>query len=315
MIDARTQTIRLRAAYGSLCASIVIFGIKTYGWWRTGSSALLSDALESIVNIVAAAFALFAIRFAATPPDREHPYGHGKIEYLSAAFEGGLIGFAAITIGYAAVRALVVGPELRDLDVGVVVAGGAALLNLILGLTLLRIGRKVESPTLVADGHHVLSDVYTTIGAIIAVAIVRFTGLTWIDPVTALVLALMLLRTGYKLVVESANGLLDTEDTKLLARLVRAFNESEVEGIGGVHHLRAIRSGNVVHVDAHVYVPDDWSVARAHVASHELERMVKEKSGIIGEIALHLDTWPKGAERNSKVTVEQACGAPGTARS
>lgn len=310
MIDARTQKIRLRAAYGSLLASIAIFGVKTYGWWRTGSSALLSDALESIVNIIAAAFALFAIRWAASPPDREHPYGHGKIEYLSAAFEGGLVGFAAITIGYAAVRALVVGPALKDLDVGLLVAAGAAAANLALGVVLLRTGKRVDSPTLIADGHHVLSDVYTTIGAIIAVAIVKWTGLAWIDPVTALVLALMLLRTGWKLVVESASGLLDTEDPKLLEKLVRAFNECDLDGIGGVHHLRAIRSGNVVHVDAHVYVPEDWTVARAHVASHELERIVKEKSGIVGEIALHLDTWPKGVERSTTVSIEQARAAP-----
>jgi cation diffusion facilitator family transporter len=308
MIDAPTQRIRERAAHGSLAASIAIFAVKVYAWWRTGSAALLTDALESVVNIVAAAFALFAIRFAASPPDREHPYGHGKIEYLSAAFEGGLVGFAAITIAYTAVRALVVGGQLRDLDVGVVVAGCAAVMNLVLGVILLRIGRRVESPTLVADGHHVLSDVYTTVGAIVAVVIVRMTGIVWIDPLTALVLAVVLLRTGWKLVVESANGLLDTEDPKLLERLVSAFNACEVDGIGGVHHLRAIRSGNVVHVDAHVYVPEDWSVARAHVASHELERIVKEKSGIVGEIALHLDVWPKGADRAAKVSIEEAKG-------
>jgi cation diffusion facilitator family transporter len=308
MIDARTQRTRERAAHGSLVASIVIFAVKVYAWWRTGSAALLTDALESVVNIIAAAFALYAIRFAATPPDREHPYGHGKIEYLSAAFEGGLVGFAAITIGYAAVRALIVGPALHDLDVGVVVAGCAALMNAFLGVILLRVGRRVESPTLIADGHHVLSDVYTTVGAIVAVVLVRLTGVTWIDPVMALLLALLLLRTGWKLVVESASGLLDTEDPHLLDRLVRAFNECDIEGVGGVHHLRAIRSGNVVHVDAHVYVPEDWSVARAHVASHELERAVKEKSGIIGEIALHLDVWPQGVDRKSKVTVDEAKG-------
>jgi cation diffusion facilitator family transporter len=281
---------RVRAAIISLVVGIAIFLAKTIAYLRTGSAAILSDALESIVNVVAAAFAVYAVRFAAMPADRDHPYGHGKMEYLSAAFEGGLVGFAALTIVYSAIRALIEPPQLRSLDQGMILAAIAALANLLLGLWLLRTGKESESPTLIADGHHVLSDVWTTAGAIVGVAIVRVTGLAFVDPVVAILLALLLLRTSFKLVLSSANGLMDREDPELLQRLVDAFNASEVEGIGGVHRLRAIRSGDVVHVDAHVYVPHHWTVARAHSAAHQLEEAVKLKSGLNGEIALHFDT-------------------------
>ena len=300
---------RVRAAVTSLVLGFLIFLAKTVAYLRTGSSAILSDALESIVNVVAAAFAVYAVRFAAQPADRDHPYGHGKMEYLSAAFEGGLVGFAALTIVYSAIRALMAPPELHALDQGMIIAGLAAVANLLLGLWLLRIGKASSSPTLIADGHHVLSDVWTTAGAIVGVGIVRLTGLTWIDPVVAILLALLLLRTALKLVLSSANGLMDREDPELLQRLVDAFNATEVEGIGGVHHLRAIRSGDVVHVDAHVYVPHHWTVGRAHAAAHQLEASVKEKSGLNGEIALHFDTAADDWVRRA-VSLEEATRGP-----
>lgn len=308
-LDPHTQHVRNVAAGSSLAVSIVVFALKLLAWKQSGSSALLSDALESIVNIVAALFALFAIRFANKPADRDHPYGHGKIEYLSAAFEGGLVGFAAITIVYTAVHALIVGTELQNLDRGLALAGLATVLNLLLGMALVRIGRRHQSPTLVADGQHVLSDVWVTVGAVIGVVLVRLTGVRAFDPLAALLVALLLLRTGWKLVVESADGLLDREDPALLVRLVDAFNACDLPGIGGVHRLRAIRSGNIVHVDAHVYVPEEWTVGHAHEVARELEQRVKDRSGITGEIALHLDTWPAEGAPPRTVTLEQATAA------
>ncbi|MEO7096723.1 MAG: cation diffusion facilitator family transporter [Polyangiales bacterium] len=300
---------RVRAAVTSLVVGTIIFLAKIVAYWRTGSSAILSDALESIVNVVAAAFAVYAVRFAAMPADRDHPYGHGKMEYLSAAFEGGLVGFAALTIVYSAIRALMEPPQLHSLGQGMILSAAAAVANLLLGLWLLRTGKASSSPTLIADGHHVLSDVWTTVGAIVGVALVRLTGLTWIDPATAILLALLLLRTAFKLVLSSASGLMDREDPELLQRLVDAFNATDIEGIGGVHHLRAIRSGDVVHVDAHVYVPHHWTVARAHAAAHQLEESVKEKCGLSGEIALHFDTASDDWVRRV-VTLDEATRGP-----
>ena len=320
--DRENAALRMRAAITSLVAGIFIFAVKLAAWGLTGSSAILSDALESVVNVVAAVFAVFAVHYAAKPADRDHPYGHGKIEFLSAAFEGGLIVFAAITIGYAAIRALIYGVSLRQLDLGIGLTVVAAVGNTALGWWLLRAGKRSGSPALTADAHHILSDVWTTVGAVVGLIIVRLTHLSWLDPVVALLLCVLLARTGLLLVLEAAQGLLDQEEPQLLQRLVDAFNASHEPGVTGVHHLRAIRSGNVVHVDAHVFVPHQWTIGDAHSAAERLEREVRRKSGINGEIALHLDPCINercaqcGAAENAgdaeraPITVEEAVGGP-----
>lgn len=273
----------------ALVGGLLIFLAKVVGWRTTGSSAVLSDALESIVNVVAASFAIFALRFAARPADRDHPYGHGKIEFIAAAFEGGLISFAAVMIVFAAGRALIEGPELRQLDLGLAITAAAGAANLLLGSFVHREGKKLQSPTLIADGQHILSDVWTTAGVLLGLALVRLTGVAWLDPVAALAVGLLLGRTGVRLVRESVDALLDREDPELLERLVQAFNDSPHAGIHRVHRLRAIRSGNLVHVDAHVFVPEHWTVREAHARVLQLEEFVKQRSGLVGELALHLD--------------------------
>lgn len=278
-----------RAALVALAGGILVFLFKGLGWWLTGSEALFSDALESTVNIAAASFAVFSVRYAAKPADRDHPYGHGKIEFVAAAFEGGLITFAAGLIFYRAIRSLVEGPELQQLGLGLGVAAISAAFNTGLGWWVLREGRATESATLIADGKHILSDVWTTLGVLGGLAAVRLTGWVWLDPIAALLVGLLLARTGVGLVREAVDALLDKEDPELLERLVRAFNEAPVEGITGVHRLRAIRSGNLVHVDAHVFVPGHWTVAQAHAAVERIEAWMLEKSHFRGELALHLD--------------------------
>lgn len=280
---------RVRAALLSLGAGTLIFGAKLAAFVLTGSTAVLSDALESVVNVIAAAFAVWAVRFAARPADADHPYGHGKVEFLSAAFEGGLVAFAGAVTVLAAVRALIVGPDVRELDLGLSISAAAALANLALGTYLVRRGKATRSPTLIADGQHVLSDVWTTAGVLTGLALVRFTGIQALDPVAALVVALLLARVGTRLVLEAVGGLLDQEDPELVRRLVRAFAEARVEGVDGAHDIRAIRSGDVIHVDAHVYVPADWSVARAHEATRRLQEEVLQASGIACDLAVHLD--------------------------
>lgn len=280
---------RIRAGVVSLVGGTVIFTSKVVAWRLTGSTAVLSDALESTVNVVAAIFAVFALRFAAQPPDRDHPYGHGKIEFLAAGFEGGLVAFAALMILYSAGRALVVGPELRRLDVGLAVSAVAGVANFALGSWLVRQGKRYDSPTLIADGTHVLSDVWTTAGVLLGLLLVKLTGITLLDPIAAIVVALLLARAGVKLVRESTAALLDQEDPELLERLVAGWNAAHVEGLGSLHRLRAIRSGNIVHVDAHVFVPEHWTVRQAHDATEKFEQMLMEITGIEGEIVLHLD--------------------------
>lgn len=280
---------RSAATIVALVGAVAVFALKGVGALLTGSTALFSDAMESIVNVAAAGFAFFAVRFASKPADREHPYGHGKMEHVAAAFEGGLITFAAVVIFYAAFRSLWTGPQLRELDTGLAVAAVSAVANLLLGAYILREGRATDSPTLIADGQHVLSDVWTTLGALLGLGLARLSGNPIFDPIAAIAVGLVLARTGVVLVQNAVHALLDREDPELLQKLVDAFNSAPMEGLTGVHRLRALRTGDEVHVDAHVYVPEHWSVKEAHEAVTFLERWVAEHTGLVGELALHLD--------------------------
>lgn len=280
---------RLRAALISVFASIAIFALKIWAYRQTHSAAVLSDALEGIVNVVASIVALFVVRFAAQPADQDHPYGHGKAEYFSSAFEGGMIFFAALVIGYEAVRALLVGGELHTLEVGLAIIGVAAFLNLALGLYLRRTGIKHKSEALKASGVHVLSDVWTTVGIMLGLGLVLLTGLRWLDPLMAALVALQLGYSGFKIVHESISSLIDKTDEEALGELAAALNKNRATGIIDLHHLRMIRSGSFHHVDAHVVVPEYWDVSKAHNLTHEFEERVVHDYPADGEIAFHVD--------------------------
>jgi cation diffusion facilitator family transporter len=284
--DAR---IRLRAALLSLVVATLMLAAKYQAYRMTGSTAVLSDALESIVNVLAAVFALGGLLFAGRPADRNHPYGHGKIEFFSAAFEGGLIAFASILIVYEAVRSLVAGPDVRQIGLGLLIILGSALVNLGLGLYLVRTGRRYVSLTLIADGQHVLADVWTSAGIIVGLGLVHLTGRAWLDPLVALLVALWLMATGFRLVRHAAGGLLDEEDPLLLKRVLDALQKYVGGGVIRVHHLRAIRSGRFQHVEAHLVVPEFWSVERAHDLSEDVATRIMRDLGAEGEMVFHTD--------------------------
>ncbi len=265
--DAR---IRLRAALLSLVVATLMLGAKYQAYRMTGSTAVLSDALESIVNVLAAVFALGG-------------------EFFSAAFEGGLIAFASILIVYEAVRSLVAGPDVRQIGVGLLIVLGSALVNLALGLYLVRTGRRYVSLTLIADGQHVLADVWTSVGIIVGLGLVHLTGQAWLDPVVALLVALWLMVTGFGLVRHAAGGLLDEEDPLLLKQVLGALQKYVGGGVIRVHHLRAIRSGRFQHVEAHLVVPEFWSVERAHDLSEDVATRVMRDLGAEGEMVFHTD--------------------------
>lgn len=281
--------VRIRAGLLSLVVGVVLLVAKYAAYHLTGSTAILSDALESIVNVVAALFALGGLIFAGRPADRNHPYGHGKIEFFSAVFEGGMIAFAAVVIVYEAADSLLHGVEVRSLDLGLLITVGAGVANLALGSFLIRTGTRVQSMALVADGQHVISDFWTSLGVVVGLLLVRVTGISWLDPLVAVIVGVNLALTGVRLVREAAGGLLDEEDTGLLEHLIQAMNATRVEGILRIHNLRAIRAGRFHHVDAHVVVPEFWTVQAAHDAADRFEREVIRSCGLHGEINFHTD--------------------------
>lgn len=283
------QKTRLNVIVLSVVLGIVILFFKYVAFQLTGSAALKSDAIESTVNVTAAFFALGAVLFAGRPADRGHPYGHGKIEDFSAVFEGGLISLAALFIAYDAFMTALRGPRLKALDLGLAVNFGAGCLNGLLGLILVRAGRKTKSRALEADGQHILSDFYTTIAIAAGLLLVKFTGWTWIDPLLALGVGILLAYTGFKLVKRSADALLDAEDMKTVTRVVEAAQAVRTPDVISIHGLRTLRVGRFTHVDIHVAVPEFYSVERAHDLVEKFGEAAIRSLGIEGEFHAHVD--------------------------
>jgi cation diffusion facilitator family transporter len=280
---------RLRAGRLSLAVGVVVFAAKVAAWIVTGSVAVFSDAMESIVNVVAALLLVWSLRLAAQPADRDHPYGHGKAEFLSAGVEGALIIVAALLIAVQALRDLLVGSVPQRLDTGMALVAGASLLNGGLGLYLVRVGRRTHSLALLADGRHILTDVWTSAGVLIGLLAVEWTGRVWLDPAVALAVAANIVREGWGLIQRSVGGLLDEADERLLARLAGALEAKRPPEWIDVHGLRAWRSGAEAHVDLHLVVPRYFDAERLHGLQEEIEQRLREAAAMPAEAVVHFD--------------------------
>lgn len=285
----RERQLRIAAGTLSLVAGIGIMALKFFAFKLTKSQAVLSDAFESIVNVVAAAFALWAVRAADEPPDEQHPYGHGKLEFVTAVFEGGLISFAALMIGYEAIMTLIRGTAAPDLSRGLFIMILAGGLNGLLGVILIMAGRATASMALVADGKHVLTDFMTTVGILIGLGVVKMTGIAWLDPAIALAMAFLLAFTGIPLVRTAIDGLIDAASPGLLERLLGALERTREPGDIRVHHVRAMRNGRRIHVDGHLVVPEFWTVEVAHDRAGAYEKRVIKDMALEGEMEFHMD--------------------------
>jgi cation diffusion facilitator family transporter len=284
-----TDRTRVHAGWISLVAGILICTGKFSVAGLTGSTALLSDAMESVVNVVAAALLLYTLVVAARPADRDHPYGHGKIEFFSAGVEGALIAVAALSIVYQASLDLIRGPHLRRLDFGIAAAAVLAVANAALGSYLVRAGRRHGSEALVADGRHVLTDVITTVGVIAGLGVVALTGLPQLDPLVAIAVALSILHTGWRLLRSAVGGLMDEADPSLLAPICQALEGSREDAWIDVHSLRSFRSGAVQHSDLHLAVPRYFDADQLHEISDRVREAVLEGTRLPGDVIVHFD--------------------------
>jgi cation diffusion facilitator family transporter len=277
MAERRVRLRRL--VYLSIAAAVVTITLKFGAFVVTGSVGLLSDAAESVVNLVAALFALVVVQWSTRPADEEHTYGHEKADYLSAGVEGALILLAAVTIGFTAVDRLINPGAISDVGLGVVIAVVASTINLVVGQVLIRAGRDYNSITLEADGRHLLTDVWTSAGVVAAVIAVWATGWEALDPLIALAVAANIVVTGVRLVRRSTDGLLD-----------RALTDAELEKIRAVlgtfacdevqfHALRTRRAGSRAFVSTHVLVPGEWSVQRGHDLAEQVDAALREALG------------------------------------
>ncbi len=280
---------RLKAAMVSFAVGVVLLAAKFIAWLMTDSQTVLSDAMESIVNVVAAFAMFFAVRFSSQPADEDHPYGHGKIEFVTSGSEGGAIAIAALLIMVESVRALLSRSVPHDIDVGVWIVGIAGLVNCGLGLHLIRVGKREGSAALIGDGHHVLSDFWTSVGAVVGLILVMVTDLWWIDPVVAILVSFKLLVTGWQLLRTAARGLLDEVDPEVVADLAAALEKARGPGIIEIHDLRAINVGGYRHVDLHMVVPEFWPVERAHGVMDEYAQRVQAEHTRPADLQFHVD--------------------------
>ena len=265
-----------RYAWLSIVAAVATITLKAFAWWLTGSVGLLSDALESVVNLAAAVLALSMLRLAASPPDADHPYGFSKAEYFSAGIEGALIVLAAAGIVWAAIPRLIAPRELDMPLAGIALTVIASAINLAVAMVLLRAGREHHSITLEADGRHLLTDVWTSAGVIVVVALVFATGWLHLDPLIAIAVAVHILWTGFGLMRRSVRGLLDpaisSEEQHEIAKLIAEY--SRRYGIS-FHAVRTRQAGARRFVSFHLLVPDAWTVAQAHQLSEEIEARMR----------------------------------------
>ncbi len=289
LISESPQKARLVTITGSVIIGVLLMGVKFYAYWLTDSAAILSDALESIINVVASAFALGAVVLAARPPDLSHPYGHGKIEYFSVGFEGALIFLAALGIFIKAADQLWHPRTLASLEIGLGLLLLASSINLGLGLGLIHVGQKTHSITLVADGRHILTDVYTSGGVLIGLLLVWLTGKTWLDGVTAALVGANILYTGWKLVSHSFAGLMDAADVQLLEEIATVLKGHRKPSWIDIHQLRARRTGERLYVDFHLILPQDFSLEEAHREVKELEQIFKDHYRDLAEVNIHVD--------------------------
>lgn len=282
----KTET---RAMLAALVIGLAITALKFHAFHLTGSSAILSDALESIINIVAAGFALMSLWVSAKPPDPSHPYGHGKIEYFSAGFEGALIILAAFGIFAEGFRQVLSPHALPHLQSGLYILVGAGLVNFVLATTLIRIGKRTGSLVLEADGRHIMTDVYTSGGVLVGLVLVQSTNWYRLDGIVACVVGIHIVVSGFRLIRKAFGGLMDASDPDLLedicALLVRNRRDLWID----VHRLRAKRSGKRVQVDFHLILPRDIPLEAAHGEVKDLERILSDHLGGMADVLIHLD--------------------------
>jgi cation diffusion facilitator family transporter len=281
----------LRLAMGlSLVAGFFMLGTKVLAYGTTGSAAILADAAESVVHVVAVSFAAYSLWLSSKPPDPTHLYGHDKIAFFSAGFEGAMIVLAAVYILYESIHRLIAGAKLENLGLGVLLVLGAGITNGALGGYLVWIGKKHGSLILVADGRHVLTDCLTSFGVIVGLGLTILTGWRQLDPIVALVVALQILWMGSRLIRQSVGGLMDEVDPATQTQIRKLLTEMTSEAGVEFHGLRHRNAGNTTWVEFHLLFPKDTSLESAHSLATRIEEKLQQESPMRTEVISHLET-------------------------
>jgi cation diffusion facilitator family transporter len=270
-------------------ASSVLLIAKFTAYYLTHSVSILTDALESIVNVVAGFIGLYSLYVAAKPRDMDHPYGHGKAEFVSAAVEGTLVLSAGLLILYNGTRNLIYPVQIKKLDLGIYLVAGAGVINWILGAIALRLGKKNQSLALTASGRHLQTDTWSTFAIIAGLLLISYTHYLWIDGTVAIGFGFFIIYTGYKIIRTSLAGIMDEADMILLEKMVAILGKNKKENWVDLHNLRVIKYGNVLHVDCHLTVPWYLNIHQAHAEIDALAKLIRANFGESLELFVHSD--------------------------
>jgi cation diffusion facilitator family transporter len=255
---------------------IAVFGIilfigKLVAWKLTNSDSVFSDAMESVVNVISAFMGLYSLHLAAKPKDEDHPYGHGKVEFVTSGIEGALIAIAGIMIIYEGINSLIVGKVLNKLDWGIWIIAATAIVNYLLGYISIKKGKEENSLVLISSGKHLQSDTITTLGVVISLIVVYFTKIYWLDSVVALAFGAYIIIVGYKIVRKSLSGIMDEQDPDLLRQIVQILEKNRRTEWIDVHNMKIQQFGSSLHIDAHITLPWYYSLREAH---NEMEKAI-----------------------------------------
>lgn len=268
---------------------IVLFLIKLLAWFYTNSVAILTDALEYTINVISGLIGLYSLYLSAKPKDKNHPYGHGKVEFLSATIEGTLMIVSSFVIIYEAINNLKHPHELKQLDYGIFLIALTGVINYAVGHFSIKNGKKNNSLALIATGKHMQSDTYATLGIVIGLVLIYFTHYTWIDSLVAFIFAFIIIVSGYKILRSSIAGIMDEADDELLEKMVAFCETSRRENWVDLHNLRFIKYGGTLHLDCHLTIPWFFNINEGHKEVDELEKIVKDNFGDSVELFVHTD--------------------------
>ncbi len=272
-----------------LAVGFLLLGVKIYAYFSTHSIAILSDTLESGVHLLAGALTIFSVWYARQPRDASHPYGHGKVEFLSAAFEGLLMAITAIGIFYQAVMHLSEGKMPEQLSLGLALTLGAGMVNGAIGVVYKRMGKRQLSVAFTAEGEHLLSDFYTSVGVTLGLGLVLLTGLPWFDPAIGLVMGGIVGYQSFSVLRKAIAGLMDAADVTILERVVATLDEKRRTDWIDVHHFRLVHYGGQYHVDAHLTLPHYWDLKRVHDEVDAMEELISSTFEHEVEFSVHAD--------------------------
>lgn len=275
---------KLIAAFG-----IILFIGKIIAWKLTKSDAVFSDAMESIVNIISAFMGLYSLYLAAKPKDEDHPYGHGKVEFVTSGIEGALIAIAGVIIIYEGINSLIVGKVLNKLDWGIFIIAATALINYLLGYISIKKGKKENSLVLISSGKHLQSDTITTLGVVLSLIVVYFTKIYWIDSVVALIFGAYIIVVGYKIVRKSLSGIMDEQDPDLLNQIITVLEENRRTEWIDVHNMKIQQFGSSLHMDAHITLPWYYSLREAHSEMEKVIILLAQNTKRSVEFNFHMD--------------------------